>query len=71
MFVAVAWQEYAGLGGNVEFSKQELELQFNKSLFWDTVSHLFRAVFDPCISGIWMYVIIVCWGFIFEFVYSV
>ena len=33
-----AGQEYAGLGGNVEFSKQELEVQFNQSLFWDTVS---------------------------------
>ncbi|KAK7098539.1 sorting and assembly machinery component 50 homolog A-like isoform X2 [Littorina saxatilis] len=36
-------QEYAGLGGNVEFSKQELELQFNKSLFWDTVVQLSLA----------------------------
>ncbi|XP_076450152.1 sorting and assembly machinery component 50 homolog [Babylonia areolata] len=36
-------QEYAGLGGNVEFSKQELELQFNKSFFWDTVLQLSLA----------------------------
>ncbi|KAK7479741.1 hypothetical protein BaRGS_00029017 [Batillaria attramentaria] len=36
-------QEYAGIGGNVEFSKQELEVQFNKSLFWDTVVQLSLA----------------------------
>lgn len=34
-------QEYAGLGGNVEFSKQEFELQFNRSLFCNAVSFYF------------------------------
>ncbi|ESP04678.1 hypothetical protein LOTGIDRAFT_135720, partial [Lottia gigantea] len=30
-------QEYAGLGGNVEFAKQDIEFQFNQSLLYDTV----------------------------------
>ncbi|XP_046364169.2 sorting and assembly machinery component 50 homolog [Haliotis rufescens] len=30
-------QEYAGLGGNVQFAKQDVEYQFNQSLAWDTV----------------------------------
>ncbi|PVD33657.1 hypothetical protein C0Q70_04915 [Pomacea canaliculata] len=36
-------QEYAGLGGNVEFSKQEFELQFNRSLFCNAVLQLSLA----------------------------
>ncbi|KAK6191273.1 hypothetical protein SNE40_003004 [Patella caerulea] len=30
-------QEYAGIGGSVEFAKQDVELQYNQSLLWDTV----------------------------------
>lgn len=31
-------QEFAGLGGNVEFFKHDMELQINKKLILDSVS---------------------------------
>ncbi|XP_064600502.1 sorting and assembly machinery component 50 homolog [Liolophura sinensis] len=36
-------QEYAGVGGNVEFVKHDLEFQINQSLIWDTVVQLSLA----------------------------
>lgn len=34
------FQEFAGLGGNVEFFKHDMELQFNQKLVLDTVRGL-------------------------------
>lgn len=42
LFLGFYWQEFAGLGGNVEFFRHDMELQFNKKLILDSVSRMWK-----------------------------